>query len=400
MTDEKRFSIDGLLRVNVEVDARDITAAWTDTSEIVVRGPNVDASIQAGELFVTSEVGRRNNPGPIEIDLPIEPIGSEFKVERGQAHLSNPQGKVEVKVDSGDVDIQDGSGSLVVAAGRGDGKIEGFSGEVTLNNGSGDCTLVDITGPVTIRSGKGDVYLSGGQGQTVIAAASGDIRLRNRDCSEFTVAGASGDVSVTGGEMGRGTISTASGDIRCHAILTTASYDFNASSGDISVSIPRDLPARVDAATTRGNVTSELPLVAINQRGPRNPRGKRLVGSTSEAAERAELTLRTSSGDIDVSWGSNSTPSANRVEVRRPDRPSTAGSPPTAPEAPTDPADPPPSPEAAPNSVTEPGTESSTTDDDRRRAILSALSDGAISVEEAGLLLDALNHSTANSKGA
>lgn len=376
MTEEKRFSVGTLLRVNVDVDTRDVTGIWTETDEIVVRGANVDALVQADELFITGESGRRHGTGPIEIELPSQPIRCEFKVERGDIRLTNALGKIEIQADSGDVSLTKGTGELTISSGKGDLDIQEYDGEVTLNSGSGDKSLSDITGEVTVRSGKGDVRLTGGEGRTVIAVGSGDVNVRDRSCEEFTLAGASGDVSIQGGRIGRGTVSTASGDIRCHSALSIASYDFTASSGDISFSIPRELAVRVDAATTRGSVNTDLPLVAIAQRGPRNPHGKRLVGSTGDSSDRADITLRTSSGDIDVRWASN----ANPVAARPVETPGAGSS------------------QYQTSHVGSTGTSSS--EDDRKRAILSALADGAVSVEEAGRLLDAIDRSDQRISGA
>ncbi len=377
MNVEQRFSIADILRINVEVDSREIVATWNDTEEILVCGAEFDAIIEAGELFITAEGGRRNSSGSIQLEIPSQPIGCEFKTERGDVRLSNSTGKVEIRADSGDISVRDGSGSLVVASGSGDVNIETFAGEVILNSGSGDKSLKEILGAITVRSGKGDIDLTGGQGETTVAVGSGDVRIRNRDCDVFTIAGASGNVSIAGGRMGRGTVSTASGDVQCHASLSIESYDFTASSGDISVSIPRGLAARVDAATTRGSVTTDLPLIAINQRGPRNPHGKRLVGSTNDEANRAEVTLRTSSGDIDVRWGADI---------------ATADPKTNEPASPESEVQPPVSEETSSNRTLE--------TEDRKRAILSALADGDLSVEEAGRLLDMTLHFGRDASGA
>lgn len=402
MVEERRYSPEGLLRINVDAASRDLSAVWNDTPEIIVRGTNLDAMVQADELFVSCEGGHRQNHKGVELEIPAQPFGCEFKVEHGDVHLSGPQGKVDVKADNGDVSIQNGNGTLAVASGRGDTKIAVFQGDVTVNSGSGDASLSNIDGEATIRAGRGEISMNGGRGATTVASGSGDIRLRDRHCDTFTAASGSGDVTVSGGSLGRSEISTASGDIKCDAALSVSNYDLTASSGDISLSIPRDLVARVDAATTRGSVTTDLPLVAINQRGPRNPHGKRLVGSTGDDRERAEITLRTSSGDIDVRFSSKlaaSQPSRDVFESA--DDPVTM--PATSATTPSSLAnqnasatdDQPGSIDAAPS-----GPRASEITDDRKRAILSALSDGAISVEEAGMLLDAIDRPSPNTSGA
>ncbi len=429
MTAEQRYSAEGLLHVSVDVDARDIVAAWTDTSEILVRGDDVEAVIEVDELFITSGGRRRGRSEPIELEFPTSSIGCEIKVQKGDIHLRNPQGRVDAKTDSGDITVAEGVGTLTLATGRGDLKVNTYQGEVITSSGSGDARLDDVVGPLTVRSGRGDVSIKGGGGAATIAVGSGDMIIDGRDSDELTAAGGSGDISIEGGSLGRSSITTASGDIRCHAALNIASYDLTASSGDINLGIQRGLNARVDAATTRGSVSSDLPLVAINQRGPRNPLGKRLVGSTGDGSDRAEITLRTSSGDIDVrwagdssststrvsrkgasrdidvQWGSGAVPVAGRVkgrfggrdiEFRWGEGSESKTNASNASDKSTESSNTSPSPSESASAAS---SASPTMEDDRKRAILLALADGSLSVEEAGRLLDIIDQSTDSSGG-
>ena len=293
--------------------------------------------------------------------------------------LHDARGRVDLRLDSGDVHANGGSGTLTVSNGRGDVSVETYSGDVTINSGSGDRVLNNVNGDLAVRAGKGDTKIERGRGNAIIANASGDLRISERDVPELTVAQASGDVIIHGGRLGKTLIETASGDIICATALSIATYDLTASSGDMTLSVPRELPARVDAATTRGSIDTDLPLVTIPQRGPRNPHGKRVVGSTSDAPERAEITLRTTSGDIRLQWSKETfTPPESSAH---PDLEPTIPIPMTAPKPPAEP-------------VAE-----DLFDDDHRRAILNALADGSLSVEEASRLLDAMSGSAETTNG-
>ncbi len=442
MTEEQRFQSDGVRRVNVDVDSGDVHAGWIESGDIVVYGSDLDVFVEADELFVTTTTSHRRSGKTVNIELPLNLVSCGIKLDRGDVHLSNAQGKVDVALQSGDAHVDRGNGEIAFSIGKGDAKVFSFNGEVIVNNGSGDAHLSEVNGDVTVRAGKGDVHLTGGAGRTTVAIGSGDMHLNDRDCGEATLADGKGDITIGGGRLGRAEITTSSGDIHCQTDFAIASYDFTASSGDISITIPRELPARVDAATTRGNISTDLPLVAIGQRGPRNPHGKRLVGSTSDDADRADLTLRTSSGDIsvrwangnsapfsahitrkgsdrdiDIRWGNGAVPVSARVKTRvgdrdiefrwgdNPDVPA-----PTTPEsavAPDEPIQSEGGESDAPNEsvaatpapiASDPVT--SVAVDDRKRAILSALADGSITIEEANYLLDAIDRSDSNTSGA
>lgn len=380
MTNEQRFSLDDLHRVYVEVDARDVHAQWNEREDIVVQGNGVDAFLEAGELFISASHDRQFNKERIEIELPRQLLNFAVKAERGDVALDRPQGKLDLRVDSGDVEIADGTGTLSLSSGKGDLKINTFAGNVTANSGSGDKLFSDVNGDVTVRSGRGETKMLRGSGAAEVMGASGDVIINDRDTSRLNVTNASGDVVIRGGLLGRTVIETASGDIDCNVPLTIATYDFTAASGDIALSVQRDLPLRVDAATTRGSIESDLPLVAIQQRGPRNPHGKRVVGSTSDAAERAEITMRTTSGDIRLKWSNDSAPSAHPA---KPILNEPIPVPAPAPE-------PPRNDDPVPHDLF---------DDDRRRVILNALADGSLSVEEASRLLDAMDATSGSLNG-
>jgi hypothetical protein len=380
MTAEQHFSLADVRRVNAEIESRDIVARWSERDDIIVRGPSIDAFLEADELFIGSDRVGRKNDSKIELEFPLTPLIYTLKLERGDMTLHDARGRVDLRLDSGDVHANGGSGQLTVSNGRGDVSVETYSGDVTINSGSGNRTLNDINGDLAVRAGKGDTKIERGSGNAIIANASGDLRISQRDLPELTVAQASGDVIIRGGRLGKTLIETASGDITSTAALSIATYDLTASSGDMTISVQRDLPARVDAATTRGSIDTDMPLVTIPQRGPRNPHGKRVVGSTGDAAERAEITLRTTSGDIRLLWSNE---------------PVTA---PAAPERPTqaEPTTPIPAPAPASAEAREDQATSQDlfADDDRRRVILSALADGSLSVEEASRLLDAMGGNT------
>lgn len=384
MTQEQLIPLTDVTRVNVDVESRDIDARWNERDDVAIHADGIEAFVEAGELFIASSSQRGNTKGKVEIELPLQPLTYSFKSERGDISLHDARGKLDLRLDSGNIDVKGGSGALTASNGRGDVKVETFTGDVAVNTGSGDKVIDNVTGDVNVRTGSGNTRVTGGSGGLTYASGSGDLGVTGRHLTNLTVSSASADVTIRGGSIGKSVIETASGDITCQAALTIATYEFTAASGDMVLAVPRELPARVDAATTRGSINSDLPLVAIGQRGPRSPHGKRVVGSTSDDPNRAEITLRTSSGDIRVNWSS--------------DKPA----PPPVPQRPAEPmtSDAIPIPVRAPEPPQRPDVPEDIFDDDRRRVILSALADGSLSIEEAGQLLDALGRSGETTNGA
>lgn len=127
--------------------------------------------------------------------------------------------------------------------------VRGSSGDVTardlaadayLGTSSGDLTAIDVTGPLRIGVSSGDVTVEGYGGDDVRAhASSGDVVVRTRVAPEWIEAVASsGDVTVA-----------VPGDVPYDVVTDT-------SSGDQSVDVDqsRDAPRRIDARTSSGDV--------------------------------------------------------------------------------------------------------------------------------------------------
>jgi hypothetical protein len=68
--------------------------------------------------------------------------------------------------------------------------------------------------------------------------------------------------------------------------------------GNIALSLPADVSARVSAATSLGEIRSDFPLVQVGRQGPMGFLGGRMVGNMGEGEPRAEIELATAKGDI------------------------------------------------------------------------------------------------------
>ena len=317
-------------------------------------------------------LGRRRKasavPGvyPLVLTLPRSLPELVASVRRGALLLDGPRGRVKASLDEGELTVQGGEGRLAGATGSGDVLVESFSGEVELAAGSGEVSLRDVSGPVTVKTGSGDVVVREGRGPLSLSVGSGDVQVVACDCPSLSIKAGSGQVSVRESSVEETTVKAGSGDISSQAWLGIGRHEFATGSGDISVALPRGLPARIEVIT-RGDVESSVPLVVVGQRGPRSAFGRRLVGSVGEGSgRRAEVIVRSNQGDVRLGWLERPEPVVAR------------------------PAPPPPPSEAGDGEAAPARRESTTTADDEARAILEALAQGQITLEEAQFLLDRL----------
>ena len=243
-----------------------------------------------------------HTPLPLELEVGI-PSG-DIEVETTEGEESN------ITVDGDDrlleeVEIRQDGNRLIVGY-RGKGKL-GFSlSPFTLVFGSElrvRATVPHSAG-VKVKTASADTRLDGRFGPLGINSVSGDVRVRGEvagDANLKTVSGdadldrVDGDISAhtVSGDLRIGPIAgstdlkTVSGDIRIQAV-TAGDVRFTSVSGDIEIGIAQGSALDVDAGSTSGDLSSEVPLAS-------EP-----IPGEGESGPTVVLRGRTVSGDVKV----------------------------------------------------------------------------------------------------
>ena len=166
--------------------------------------------------------------------------------------------------------------ALRLDAETGNGAIEvsGTGTEVTASSGNGIVRITGATGSVRANSGNGNVTVDAAGGAVTANTGNGAVHAST----------ATGPVTAT---TGNGNI-----DVRMQTLPPHSRMDFTTGNGDVTVVVPADLAADLDADTGHGRIESDFPLTVTGGRlDPSHVRGVINGGGS-------RLRLSTGNGDL------------------------------------------------------------------------------------------------------
>lgn len=258
--DEKRFAVQGIPAVHVTTFDGSIQIQSWDKPEVLVeiekRGPTREA-------IDALEVKTSQNGDTIEVEVQ-RPRSTTFVIG---VRLSPTARLVVWLPKRADVRARSGDGSIAV---------EHVNGRIDLHTGDGSIRANDVAGELSFNTGDGSVTVDGAEGR--LALDTGD-----------------GSVNVSG-KLAGVRLHTGDGSIVYRAQAgTTMSEDWNITTGDggVSLYLPTDFAAELDAHTGDGAIRNDLDLASSGsgERDRRTVRGRMGAGGR-------QLRIRTGDGAI------------------------------------------------------------------------------------------------------
>lgn len=134
-------------------------------------------------------------------------------------------------------------------------------GHVTARSGDGSIRIEHVSGRLELRTGDGSIRATGIGGQITLATGDGSITLDDAE-GDIDVDTGDGSVSVAG-KLGIVKVHTGDGSITFRAEPGTAMKDnwsLTTGDGGVSVYLPSDFGAQLDAHTGDGTIRNELPI--------------------------------------------------------------------------------------------------------------------------------------------
>lgn len=213
------------LELEVTIPSGDIELETADGEEtrIVVDGD--DRLLDEVEIRQDGNRVTVGYTGKGKIGFSLSPFTLVFGANGLRIRATVPHGvAVKVKTASGDTRITGRAGSLEINAVSGDVRVRGsVDGTVSVKTVSGDAELDSVGGSLTIQTVSGDVKTGSVGGEVTAKSVSGDMRIDG----------------------------VREGDVR-----------FSSVSGDIEIGIAPGSLLDVDAGSTSGDLSSEVPLAS------------------------------------------------------------------------------------------------------------------------------------------
>jgi DUF4097 and DUF4098 domain-containing protein YvlB len=250
---KKTYQVSGRASVYVKTGDGDVTVTGTDQKQI--------------DAEVTSEGYKI---GPNDVQVVESQQGDHVSIELVFPHMSwhmfggnHRSLRVNVRVPrEADLDIRTGDGNITTM---------GVSGKLQFDTGDGNVSANDIHGEIRIHTGDGRVEGHGFDGSLDADTGDGSMKVSGRFDS---LALKTGDGSIDA-QVGSGS-------------KVASSWNVKSGDGSITLRLPSDLNANLEARTGDGNITLDFPI--------------QVSGSLSHSAVHGKLngggnTLSVTSGD-------------------------------------------------------------------------------------------------------
>jgi hypothetical protein len=257
--EERKFDVSGAPQLRVITFDGAIEIQSWDRQQVVVEIEKRGATREAVEgLEVKAE--QDGNSILIEVKRPKTETLTAFALHRSAT------AKLIVSVPArADIFARSGDGSI---------RVQGVSGRLELRTGDGSIRASDVGGELTLNSGDGSITVNGAEGRLDLQTGDGGVQVTGRLTSVK--------------------LHTSDGSVvyRVQPGTTmTDDWDISTGDGSISMYLPEEFDATLDAHTGDGTIRTDLKIAASGEATRRTVRGRLGDGGR-------QIKLRTGDGSI------------------------------------------------------------------------------------------------------
>lgn len=236
-TERFHFDIAGRSRLEVRLDEGSINVIGTSSKELsIVVTKKARAHSEEGALALLDEldVDARQQGDRVQIEVRLR-TGSRPERRGISVHSSFVRSDVEVRVpretdlmlitEDGRIEVENVAGNVETETNDGGLRLREIEGAVRSRTSDGSIVGIDLTGDVDVSTGDGRIELAGNFGRLTAITSDGSIKVRcTMDCD------------------------------------SPEDWMIRSSDGSITLTLPSDFSAELEASTGDGRIVNELPI--------------------------------------------------------------------------------------------------------------------------------------------
>jgi hypothetical protein len=273
-------SAESRIEKNLDLQPKGQFVLESEVGSVTVTG----AAKSGAHIVITSERDDLNS----ELDFSFSAGGGMARVttrrkhDLGWSHGISVHFEIEVPTETR-TELRTGGGSITLSGLRGESTVKTSGGPIEVTGLSGNLDANTSGGPIRIREVTGDAHVATSGGRIDVEALDGNLQAH-------TSGGGIRIDRVSGYVVAK----TSGGSIRAnHSPGNRHGGEFESSGGSIEVAIDRSANLNLDASTSGGSVSSDLPVRVVGTVSRSRMHGA--IGSGGE-----ELRLHTSGGSIRI----------------------------------------------------------------------------------------------------
>jgi len=252
----RQYAVKGRPELHVTTDAGGVRIEPSDRPEIDARVTTTGWRIAPEGVTITeSQAGDRVD---IEVRVPREHWGFGFGLRSISVVVRVPR--------EADLDVRTGDGSV---------NVQPVSGRLRIFTGDGSITAEGLRGEIRLHTGDGSIRATGLEGRLEADTGDGRMEVRGRfDVLDLRT----GDGGIEA-EVERGS-------------TVAAAWSLRSGDGGITLRLPDDLSADLDAHTGDGRITLELPVTVAGTISTSTVRGKLGAGGPPLRVQTGDGSIR------------------------------------------------------------------------------------------------------------
>jgi len=308
---DRTFTVQPGGKLTVDTDSSDITVRGTDSNQVTVH------IVVTGSQKVLDRLVLSAEPNADGVAVTTRRDRSDWLgwlwsggVRHAQISIYVPKHyHVGLKTSGGDLQIEQLQGTATGTTSGGDVRVSRVNGNVRMRTSGGDIVADGIGGDLQIETSGGNITVRAISGQLDAETSGGDIRMEQihgparAHTSSGTIVADSirgdADLNSSGGSIkaavdGRIRAVTSGGNIDVELLGVNRGIDTATSGGNILLQVPRDIAGALNASTSGGSVSGDLPVTTTATSSGHFSR--KLSGTINGGGE--PIKAHTSGGDI------------------------------------------------------------------------------------------------------